>query len=208
VALALDDPRWRRLRTAYGPATEVPGLLRALSAEPGEGNPAWDEVWSSLCHQGTLDEASYAALPHVVAIGAAAQAAERAGAPQRDLTLLWSFVGAVARSRVIARLPDDVGVAYRAADPLGQPRHAGGRSRDRRSAARETRRARDAMRRGDVRRRGGVRVPYARQGLRRATCADRATLARRRRASSAIAHDDPGGTPRALHAVHAPRLGG
>lgn len=68
--LALNDPRWTDLCHAYGPATEIPGLLRKLAASPGPkaDNRAepWFTLWSSLCHQGDVYTASYAALPHIV----------------------------------------------------------------------------------------------------------------------------------------------
>ncbi|MGW2762851.1 hypothetical protein [Streptomyces sp. NPDC001275] len=52
---------WSRLHHAYGTAEDVPGLLDGASADPQ--SPAWDELWSRLCHQDTVYSASYAALP-------------------------------------------------------------------------------------------------------------------------------------------------
>ncbi|WP_053670616.1 hypothetical protein [Streptomyces sp. NRRL B-1140] len=52
---------WSRLRHAYGTAEDVPGLLDGASADPQSSD--WDELWSRLCHQGTVYSASYAALP-------------------------------------------------------------------------------------------------------------------------------------------------
>jgi len=70
--LELDDPRWSSLKHAYGPASDTPDLLRLLSASPqpkaGYKSEPWFTLWSSLCHQGDVYEASYAALPHVVDI--------------------------------------------------------------------------------------------------------------------------------------------
>jgi hypothetical protein len=70
--LALDDPRWSDLFDAYGAATEIPDLLRKLASSPGpksdyQAEP-WFTLWSSLCHQGDVYSASYAALPHIVRI--------------------------------------------------------------------------------------------------------------------------------------------
>lgn len=99
--LGLDDPRWNALDHAYGPAGDVPDLLRAV--ERGE-QELWDELVPCLCHQGTVYTASYAALPHIVRIGAAEPLAEQ--------VLFWSFVGAVALSREAAPVPDDLRQAY------------------------------------------------------------------------------------------------
>jgi hypothetical protein len=99
--LALDDPRWHELDHAYGPADNVPALLLAL--ERGE-QELWDELVPSLCHQGSVYTASYAAVPHIVRIGAE----ESLG----DQIMFWCFVGAVADSRDAAPLPDDLRAAY------------------------------------------------------------------------------------------------
>jgi hypothetical protein len=52
---------WTSLRDAYGEASKVPKLLSQLSTDPGHA--VWHEVWSRLCHQGTVYSASFAALP-------------------------------------------------------------------------------------------------------------------------------------------------
>lgn len=71
IVLALDDPRWANLSTAYGPAVDLPNLL-TLAAEdfrPGhEEQSNWFALWSALCHQGDVYTASYAALPHLVGL--------------------------------------------------------------------------------------------------------------------------------------------
>jgi hypothetical protein len=59
--LSLDDARWRRLhggyRIPYDPTTALRSLTRDWTNEP-----AWDELWTELHHQGDVGEASYAAL--------------------------------------------------------------------------------------------------------------------------------------------------
>lgn len=68
--LALDSPIWSELQHAYGPASETPNQLRQLSKFPDEsGHQAepWFSLWSSLCHQGDVYPASFAAVPHIVA---------------------------------------------------------------------------------------------------------------------------------------------
>ena len=54
---------WASLQHAYGTAEDVPDLLRAAEESGNEVGPAWDELWSRLCHQDTVYTASYAALP-------------------------------------------------------------------------------------------------------------------------------------------------
>jgi hypothetical protein len=68
--LSLDDPRWNDLGHAYGSAGDIPELLRKLNASRGPKSGAqeepWFTLWSSLCHQGDVYTASYAAVPHLV----------------------------------------------------------------------------------------------------------------------------------------------
>jgi hypothetical protein len=70
--LSLDDALWSCLRHAYGEASDVPALLRMLAHSPGPArdlaSDPWHGLWSSLCHQGDVYTASYAAVPHVVQI--------------------------------------------------------------------------------------------------------------------------------------------
>src|SRR5579862_9372442 len=82
----LDSTIWSELTHAYGPASDIPDLLRRLAKEPGpsehrEQEPWWS-LWSALCHQGDVYQASYAAIPHIVAIANEAQG-----------PIDWSFFG-------------------------------------------------------------------------------------------------------------------
>ncbi|WP_433335617.1 hypothetical protein [Spirillospora sp. CA-294931] len=52
---------WSLLSHAYGSAEDVPELLD--QAVPDQDAPVWDDLWSRLCHQGTVYTASFAALP-------------------------------------------------------------------------------------------------------------------------------------------------
>ena len=70
---------WRTLNHAYGNAADVAGLLEQLSPEPEAS--VWEELWSRLCHQGTVYSASFAALP------ALADAAERWNPKERAMVL-------------------------------------------------------------------------------------------------------------------------
>lgn len=112
--LSLDDPRWNELRDAYGHATGIPELLRALSASPGATSSykdePWFSLWSSLCHQGDVYTASYAAVPHIVQM-----------ACEADGPIAFSFFQlptAIEIARVTGHgpdLPDDCADDYRQA---------------------------------------------------------------------------------------------
>ncbi len=110
--LSLDDARWTQLRHAHGPASDVPDLLRALArGEDRSARPTpldlWDRIWSALCHQGDVYDASYAAIPHVVEVGRARPTAEQPP--------FWAFVGAVASASNAVVVPPDLAAAYRLA---------------------------------------------------------------------------------------------
>ncbi|MEI2809839.1 MAG: hypothetical protein V9F00_06440 [Nocardioides sp.] len=53
---------WHALRDAYGSAEALGELLDRGNTDRRE---VWDELWSRLCHQGTVYTASYAALPRL-----------------------------------------------------------------------------------------------------------------------------------------------
>lgn len=59
---------WASLRTAYGSAEGVPDLLRRAEESGADFGAAWDDLWSHLCHQGTVYSASYAASPALTAM--------------------------------------------------------------------------------------------------------------------------------------------
>lgn len=52
---------WPKLTHAYGSAEGIPDLLARIAAEPGSA--LWSDLWSALCHQGSVYPASFAALP-------------------------------------------------------------------------------------------------------------------------------------------------
>ena len=71
--IPLDSPRWSKLQHAYGSAGDVPSLLRQLESFPSHNNykdEPWFTLWSSLCHQGDIYSASFAAVPHILRIAA------------------------------------------------------------------------------------------------------------------------------------------
>ncbi|GAA1864825.1 hypothetical protein [Actinomadura bangladeshensis] len=57
---------WSRLSHAYGTAEDVPGLLDRVAS--GRNDQGWSDLWSALCHQGSVYSASFAALPRLLAI--------------------------------------------------------------------------------------------------------------------------------------------
>ena len=72
-ALSPDDPRWQSLVGGYRVAYDPRPALRVLDAD-FEDKAAWEELWGELHHQGDVGEASYAALPSLVALGGRAAA--------------------------------------------------------------------------------------------------------------------------------------
>lgn len=57
-----DMTDWQALRDAYGSAELVGSLLDRGDTDE---RTVWEELWSRLCHQGTVYTASYAALPRL-----------------------------------------------------------------------------------------------------------------------------------------------
>jgi hypothetical protein len=84
----LDDVDWAGLTHAYGSATDTPELLRqAGSADREAASQALSDLYSSIFHQGTVYEATAAAVPFLVDLA-------REAPHQRD-DLVW-MVGMVA----------------------------------------------------------------------------------------------------------------
>ena len=71
---------WASLRDAYGSAELVPALLAAAEEAGTDEGDRRDDLWSRLCHQGTVYSASYAALP---ALAEMSQRRPPAGTSQR-----------------------------------------------------------------------------------------------------------------------------
>lgn len=64
---ALNQLPWPELTHAYGQATDTPGhLLTLLSDNPNERSHALAELWASICHQGSVYEASCASVPFLI----------------------------------------------------------------------------------------------------------------------------------------------
>jgi hypothetical protein len=67
IMLELNDPRWDQLaggrRTQFDPRQALRQLASGVAVER-----AWAELWDGLHHQGNVDTAAYAAVPHLVRI--------------------------------------------------------------------------------------------------------------------------------------------
>src|SRR5204862_595687 len=60
---------WASIHHAYGPATDTPThLLALLSEEPEEREAALEHLWASICHQGSIYEASAVAAVFLIQI--------------------------------------------------------------------------------------------------------------------------------------------
>jgi hypothetical protein len=67
--LELDDPRWKQLHSNYTNGGHVAELL----TEASKGTPSddwYDDLFQELCHQYTVSEAAFPALPHLVVLAA------------------------------------------------------------------------------------------------------------------------------------------
>jgi hypothetical protein len=103
----LDDPRWASLKGGYRTEYDPRPALKALRNR--DFAFAWSEFWDGLHHQGDVGEASYAAVPHIVHIGADV-------CP--DDWNLYSLVAVIERCRALddnPPLPDWIEGEYRKA---------------------------------------------------------------------------------------------
>ncbi|MFC5668441.1 hypothetical protein ACFP3U_36470 [Kitasatospora misakiensis] len=96
---------WSRLSHAYGSAEDIPALLDRIEAAPSAER--WSDLWSALCHQGSVYSASFAALPRLTAIAAAAD-------PKEQLNALHLATAIVAGADQLDELDEvgDVRVTY------------------------------------------------------------------------------------------------
>src|SRR5262245_23869170 len=63
----LERVDWARLRHAYGPAMDVPGLLRALTVvDRDTREQAVQDLFSNIYHQGTVYEATAPSVPFLI----------------------------------------------------------------------------------------------------------------------------------------------
>lgn len=87
----LDAIQWNELRHAYGAATDVPDLLRALVSTSREArSEALFELFGNIWHQGTVYEATSHAVPFLIEIVTGTTSADRAD--------VLGLLGAIAES--------------------------------------------------------------------------------------------------------------
>ncbi|MFD0201883.1 MULTISPECIES: hypothetical protein [Saccharothrix] len=76
--VGLDDVDWSSLTHAYGPAVEVPELVRGLvSGDPAVRESALDDMYGAVHHQGSVFDSTIAAIPFLLEV------AGRPGLPGR-----------------------------------------------------------------------------------------------------------------------------
>ncbi|MEE1821127.1 hypothetical protein PUR61_02760 [Streptomyces sp. BE20] len=93
---------WSQLSHAYGSAEDIPALLDEIEADPNAER--WNDLWSALCHQGSVYSASFAALPRLTTIAVGAD-------PQEQLNALHLAAAIVAGTGQLHGA-DDVRVKY------------------------------------------------------------------------------------------------
>ncbi|MFE6665251.1 hypothetical protein ACFVFH_17040 [Streptomyces sp. NPDC057697] len=95
---------WSGLSHAYGSAHDIPELLDRIASEPSPER--WSDLWSALCHQGSVYPASFAALPRL---------AEVAGSDDRKQAVeALGLAGAIMAGSEQAHGAGDVRARYRA----------------------------------------------------------------------------------------------
>lgn len=106
--IPLDDPRWAGLQGNYTDGRRTAALLRQVLA--GAPLDAWyDDLFQELCHQYTISEAAYAAIPYLVS-----SLNERL----EDRTALLVLVGACRAASLApdaVSIPDELSEAWGAA---------------------------------------------------------------------------------------------
>lgn len=85
----LDGPAWGALDHAYGPAVDIPEVIRAAASSSADAaEAAVDELFGSIFHQGTVYSASLAAVPFIAELAVAPKVHHR--------SLLVYLLGAMA----------------------------------------------------------------------------------------------------------------
>jgi hypothetical protein len=79
VLHGIEELDWAALRHAYGPATDVPQLLRALTSDDkSERKSAWYELYGNLWHQGSIYEATFYVVPFLIKLLRVERVADKA----------------------------------------------------------------------------------------------------------------------------------
>jgi hypothetical protein len=107
----LASGRWAELTHAYGKASDLPPLLSRLREVDQE---ALDAVFGSVCHQGSVYPASFAAVPHLVSAALEQPEAEF----RAQLLILIGSIRASSDYRGDSSPGGDILQAYEAALPI------------------------------------------------------------------------------------------
>ncbi|MFF8954208.1 PBS lyase [Streptomyces sp. NPDC014894] len=76
----MDEVDWAALEHAYGPADDVPELLRGLASEdPAEREAALDGMYGAVHHQGDVYDATLACIPFLLELAADPEVQDRGG---------------------------------------------------------------------------------------------------------------------------------
>ncbi|MDC2956742.1 HEAT repeat domain-containing protein [Streptomyces gilvifuscus] len=130
----LDAHPWASVSHAYGPAEDLPDLLRALAEGGGDAEEAMSELYSCILHQGTVYSASVDAVPYLARIAAAARPGTTevlcllGGLAESDDE--WEITPGAVRAAVATQIPllipllahEDANVRMLTAWTLGQTR--------------------------------------------------------------------------------------
>jgi hypothetical protein len=96
---------WHDLRDAYGPADAVPMLLARAKSDD---RSVWDELWSRLCHQGSVQTASYAAVPSLAELAERREPAGYVEPLALATSILASVDGPETPDAIRSRYPESV----------------------------------------------------------------------------------------------------
>ena len=66
--LPYSDPKWKEMNGGYRTIPYDPTSALKRLEDEGNVDDVWEELWEELHHQGSVGEASYAAVPHLVRI--------------------------------------------------------------------------------------------------------------------------------------------
>jgi hypothetical protein len=106
MVLDFNDPRWDSLAHAYGSGRSLVPVLEAF-ARHAEDDDTWEELVSSVFHQGTIYTASYAVVPHLVAL-----AESRPEDSRFDLLYYAGRIAAAAEENAAPKIPEFLATDY------------------------------------------------------------------------------------------------
>lgn len=108
--LALNSQRWEELDHAYGSASDIPALLKALPDAPVRkeyDTEPWFSLWSAICHQCDVYSASFAATPHIIRAASGRRPEDRA-----EYFLMAGTIESMRHRQVSPAIPADLNDAY------------------------------------------------------------------------------------------------